>query len=415
MPLIFPARCKMTPTCLLVALTAFIGLFTLVNSSSAQTWVLSTSAPNEYWDTVACSADGTKIVAASYWITSSTHYGHVAISPDAGTTWTTRVVQATAWAHVASSADGTKLAVAADKGFVFCSTNSGAVWDSLPGAGNWWGLACSSDANQIVGVSQGTSSPGGVYTFTNFPGIWTWTGAPQDPHHTLPLSNAVPLEAWEGVAMSADGTRIVAVGNGVVYTSANSGSNWVSQNVPNYEWWGVASSADGTKLAAVAGGAIFTSTNSGASWVQTSAPVVQWAQVASSADGTKLVGVVYGGGIYTSVDSGLTWSSNNAPVANWFSVASSADGTKLVAVVYGGGIYTTQVPTSVPTLGIQLTSTNTFVLSWSASLPGFALQQNAEPTTTNWVNATSSLAIVGGQYQAIISPSLGSLFYRLVH
>ena len=47
MPLIFPASCKMTPTFLLVALTAFIGLFTLVNSSSAQTWVLSTNAPNE--------------------------------------------------------------------------------------------------------------------------------------------------------------------------------------------------------------------------------------------------------------------------------------------------------------------------------------------------------------------------------
>ena len=414
MRVVLSTRCKTTPGLFLVLPIALIGLFSPVNPLCAQTWVLSTNAPVEYWDSVASSADGTRIVAASYW-TLSNRYGHVAISADAGVTWTTRLIYATAWAHVASSADGMKLAVAADKGFVFLSTNAGVSWDGLPGAGNWWGLACSSNANLIVGVSQGTPSPGGVYTFTNYPGIWSWTGAPQDPHHTLPLTNAAPLEPWEGVSMSADGSRIVAVGKGVVFTSANSGMAWVSQTVPNYEWWSVASSSDGTKLVAVAGGAIFTSTNSGVTWVQTTAPIVQWAQVATSADGTKLVGVVYGGGIYTSVDSGLTWSSNNAPVANWFSVASSADGTRLVAVVSGGGIYTTQAPAPPPTLGIQLSSGNTLVLSWPTSAPGFALQQSADPTTPSWTNATAQITIASGQYQAIISPSPGSLFYRLSH
>jgi hypothetical protein len=74
---------------------------------------------------------------------------------------------------------------------------------------------------------------------------------------------------WSSVAMSADGTRLVAVNwaNGniasvsSIYTSTNSGVTWQTNNAPNQTWQSVASSADGGKLVAAvgSGGGIYTS------------------------------------------------------------------------------------------------------------------------------------------------------------
>ena len=69
-----------------------------------------------------------------------------------------------------------------------------------------------------------------------------------------------PVESWYAIASSADGTKLVAAardeygnGPGPIYTSADSGVTWVSNNmVP--EWWSsVASSADGSNLVACSG------------------------------------------------------------------------------------------------------------------------------------------------------------------
>lgn len=46
-------------------------------------------------------------------------------------------------------------------------------------------------------------------------------------------------------------------------------------------------------------GGIYTSTDSGTTWVSNNVPVGSWSAVACSADGTKLVAVVDGGGIWT--------------------------------------------------------------------------------------------------------------------
>jgi photosystem II stability/assembly factor-like uncharacterized protein len=74
-----------------------------------------------------------------------------------------------------------------------------------------------------------------------------------------------------GIASSADGTRLVAVnpiGNGGhIYTSADAGTNWLTNNLVRGDWKAVASSVDGGKLVAVGTGAVYTSTNSGTTWV----------------------------------------------------------------------------------------------------------------------------------------------------
>ena len=152
------------------------------------------------------------------------------------------------------------------------------------------------------------------------------------------------LGSWvRAVASSTDGRKIVAATyGGLIYTSADAGTTWVSTTAPTLSWQSVASSADGTKLVAVpSGGQIYTSTDSGATWTPR-ATTQNWSSVASSSDGTKLVAAIGNGGsgqIYTSTDSGATWTAT-ATALNWFSVASSSDGMKLVAVVYGGQIYT---------------------------------------------------------------------------
>jgi hypothetical protein len=92
---------------------------------------------------------------------------------------------------------------------------------------------------------------------------------------------------------------------------------WTQTHAPTGNWQALAMSADGSKLvAAVYGGGIYTSTNFGGTWVSNSAPVTNWSGVASSADGGALAAVFYGG-ICTSQDGGATWNPNKAPHYYW--------------------------------------------------------------------------------------------------
>src|SRR5262249_9555587 len=147
------------------------------------------------------------------------------------------------------------------------------------------------------------------------------------------------------IASSADGTRLVAAAGHEkqIYTSADSGLTWVSNNIPFLPtfWQCVAMSADGRVLGVVGVGTnntFYMSTNSAASWF----PVLSlknawWISIGMSADGSKLI--VLGTEpefIVTSTNFGATWTQQTAaPVPvnpyGWGPSASSADGTKLYA------------------------------------------------------------------------------------
>ena len=310
-----------------LAVAALCGLFTAVHPAFAQNWTL-TSAPSNYWASVASSADGSKLVAAC-----STG---VYASTDSGATWTLTSAPSNNWVSVASSADGTKLVAAVQGGGIYTSPDSGFTWTQTSAtSGYWWSVASSADGNRLVAGSEGE----GMLTSTDSGASWKVATTP----------NGL---AWYSIASSADGTKLVAgtfYGEGV-YTSTNSGGTWIPTSVPvtGSSAFTVASSADGTKLVA-AGGTTFTSSNFGTTWMATSLPNDSWSSVASSADGTKLVAVAYyslydgalhPGAIYISADSGSSWRQMSAAGTKWQCVAASADGTKWVAVVYGGGIYT---------------------------------------------------------------------------
>ncbi len=231
---------------------------------------------------------------------------------------------------IAASADGFKMVAVAGSGGIFTSVDYGQTWNN-PNTIN--GMTCvASSANGIRLVAgNNASTPSSIILSTNAGNNW---GA-----------SATPVANCQALAVSADGTRQVAVVyGGRIYTSTNSGTNWIlnATDPNNRNWYSVAASSDGTRLAAVVnGGQVYTSANYGANWaVQANAPVTNWTGIASSADGSKLAACVYGGKIYTSSDYGVNWSLQaNAPTTNWSSIVSSSDGSRLLAAVYGGGIY----------------------------------------------------------------------------
>ena len=105
--------------------------------------------------------------------------------------------------------------------------------------------------------------------------------------------------------MSKQGDRIVATAadRGEIYVSKDYGITWELTPAPNQVWYGVACSANGEKIVAVGGGdyytgQIFTSSNFGKTWRRNKTPETTWYSVASSANGNVLSAVVVGGGIY---------------------------------------------------------------------------------------------------------------------
>jgi hypothetical protein len=219
-------------------------------------------------------------------------------------------------------AGGWKLAQNAGQTVLGLPQASGLVWTPRDSSRAWQAVASSSDGAKLVAVVQ----TGALYTSINSGTTWVArTGAFK----------------WSAVASSSDGVKLVAtVDGGPLATSTNSGVSWASRS-GSAKWSAVASSGDGAQLiAAVYGGLLYTSTNSGVSWMARMTDSNRnWSAVVSSSDGAKLVAVENPGRIHTSADSGVTWTARDSDRA-WRAVASSSDGGKLVAAVAGGRLYT---------------------------------------------------------------------------
>ena len=269
------------------------------------TWTPRASSQN--WCSVASSADGTMLVAA-------VDGGHLYTSTDSGATWTPRA-STQSWESVALSSYSTP------------DFNGLIVFGYKLVAGTYDDHIC--------------ASPDAGLTWTNLTQITLVEQAP--------TPNVTVYPACRCMVASANGSELLVLAYDAKITDGFEGGLWISSD--SGATWGesfaltslgsegplqrdtlfssVASSADGTKLVAV-GNEIWTSTDAGATWTE-KLTGGDWTSVASSADGTKLVAV--GTYIWISPDAGVTWTQQaGAPSNNWASVASSADGSKLVAV-----------------------------------------------------------------------------------
>jgi hypothetical protein len=151
-------------------------------------------------------------------------------------------------------------------------------------------------------------------------------------------------------------------------------------------------------------------------------PTLAWMGIAFSADGKQLTAAAlkadgmtaFSNSILTSTDFGVTWASNNVPANTWYSIASSADGNKLVATTLYGGIWTYQT-TPKPRLNISCLS-NSLTVAWMVPATDFELQQNYDPTSTNWITVTNTptLNCSNLQNEVVLSVPDASSFYRLV-
>jgi len=265
-------------------------------------------------------------------------------SPAAGTIWTQTSLGANSWGRVASSSDGSTLVGIVSGGQIYVSHDRGVSWTSNNNNQSWTDIAISSDGSIILAVYYASNYTYAMSLSTN--GGLSWGNT----NFTSSSSNGTTC-----IACSSDGSLFIAV-QAHFYHSNNYGIafNPVGDTNSTYMFNSVASSADGTHLVATDSrfntGKIYTSTDSGVSWT---ARLTNhgWTGVASSSDGTMLVAVdagTIGGYIYTSTDSGVTWTPRDS-ARDWYCVSSSADGTILVAAtlrervqgtyVFGGHIY----------------------------------------------------------------------------
>jgi hypothetical protein len=391
----------------------FCGLFAAIIPASAQTWT-QTSAPNNYWYSVACSADGSKLEAVGGGKSPNPIY----ISTNAGVVWTTNSSPNQVWGAIASSANGSVLIACAahywNTNLIYVSTNSGSTWVSNTNVPSFGSLACSADGRKWI-ASAGIA---GIYTSTNCGTTW--------------ISNEVPAGFWLSVASSADGTKLAAV-NGVIspsyarqiYVSNDSGFNWRVTGAPGFAWSSISSSADGAKLIVTAthtyytSGAIYTSADSGTNWMLTDAANNAWSFVASSADGNIAVAAApYDSSaqvsvpLYCSTNAGIVWNPTRSLRKIWSVVASSADGNELVAISELGGIWMSQTTPS-PQLNITASDTK-LTFSWIVPSMNFVLQQS--PDLISWSNVTNTpvLNLTNLNNELTLSASNSSGFFRLI-
>jgi hypothetical protein len=142
-----------------------------------------------------------------------------------------------------------------------------------------------------------------------------------------------------------------SVNDGYIYTSVDSGVNWLVRNYDSSRnWSSVASSSDGNYLAACAvNDNIYSSFDSGVNWrgrYESFLNSMSWSCVALSSNGINLVAGVNGGYLYSSIEFPLLGSiitTIDARITdlsrNWRAVSSSSDGNTFFAANYGGQLY----------------------------------------------------------------------------
>jgi hypothetical protein len=199
----------------------------------------------------------------------------------------------------------------------------------------WRSIASSADGTRLVAIGD-QSNP--VNISTNSGATWTPSS----------LTVAANFFASHSVASSADGKILAAIGNGAVYVSVDFGATWTSRLTESgvYHLVGIAMSASGTKMVAAEqsqspsdnSGEIYTSSDSGTNWTLRFTGGTL-ADIASSADGTKLIAAGgsflngLAGPVYFSINSGTNWTNTTSEIMSnlWSSVTCSADGTKVFA------------------------------------------------------------------------------------
>ena len=214
---------------------------------------------------------------------------------------------------------------------LYCPTGSNLVAiSSLAGTGDWKSVALSADGTLMLAAAETIwmSSDGGI----------NW-------ENQKSKMNGVDVNWWRSVAMTPDGTTMVAVGTSTdCWLSTDSGATRAAQaraGLASQDFSAVVISQDGTKIVAAAGpGNLWISYDSGVGFA--SRPFNQdWYGLAMPADGTQVLACVKNGNVWMSFDGGNHFieDSTIGTTKDWRAVASSQDGAVMAAVAYNDGIW----------------------------------------------------------------------------
>jgi hypothetical protein len=279
---------------------SYLNIFLQPGSSSAD------------WDSLASSADGTRMYAGG------NLNGGVQFSLDSGHTWNPTTLAGSGWRSMACSANGNTVFAAPSGGNIQWSTDGGQTWTPIATSANWTAIACSANGGYVI---AGASSGNLVLTSGTSPASGSWTT----------------------VACSSNGTNLAAAIGTTVYTSINGGASWTHNSLAG-SCSALVAASTGLKLVAAYNGGIATSTNFGGNWTISSAGSKTWNCLAGSSDCTRLVAGVSGGSFYASANFGATWTPLTSTNQFWSGAAMSADGTKFAGSVQtvgsvNGGIF----------------------------------------------------------------------------
>lgn len=216
------------------------------SSDAGESWTARESTRR--WHAVACSADGSRMLAVDHGETGGFPY----VSTDFGVTWSARTVGSWwivgTWVAAASSADGMKLAIASSdpspfgSGLILISHDGGTSWAPRSLNANWTGLASSGDGSRLA-----ASSTSGL--FLSDDGGETW-------HTTLEGTDLT------SVSHSSDGQILAATArNGRIHVSTNRGVTWAAAGV-SADWSAVVAAADGQRLLAAGSLGLYSSSPS---------------------------------------------------------------------------------------------------------------------------------------------------------
>jgi len=264
---------------------------------------------------------------------------------------------------IASSSDGTKLYIANNTweqtGPILLSTNQGASWNTLTGAGShaWEGIGSSGDGTMLWAISSGSGYTDDNVYYSMDSGV-TWYSPTNTAFNTNtpPLNNVnVPCTAnncwgqnpwinWSNVAVSSNGNTVLLQGQSqsstyiVTINRATTPPTATWTYVANAGSGALSVSADGTMLVATGtdwpsgNWHTYISNNSGSSWSNSTVCGSSSPLSVAAADN----GIVYvacsGGYINKSIDGGVTWTAlAYAGIDYWASMSVSADGKHLLA------------------------------------------------------------------------------------
>jgi hypothetical protein len=366
-------------------------------------------APVSSWTSIACSSNGASVIAASdnyYWDYTygprSLSNSLIYMSTNFGVNWNSLSAPATNWGRVATSADATKLFATAGgygaAGPFFVSQDSGLTWQRVLDSRNWRSLACSSDGSTVVASAD--------LVFLS-----------QDSGRTWQQQTSLPTGIWRSAVMSSDGKKMAAVNYSgwfrepsTLWTSIDSGLSW--QQAVGRKTLGLVSSGDGSRLFAIGQDTIQSSaisTNWGATWNPANIPLFSVGSAASNFAGSKWFATSVFWGAYCSGDFSATWGRSDSVTMEAKLVSCSSDAGSVYLADATGSLYSWQ---QLSRVSIDVTN-NVATVSWPSHSLGMRLQENSTLDPEGWNDLDGQPTLNTNRIFQYVPSSSEKAFYRL--